>query len=99
MSRLPASCTLSPVPRFPSRKVLIEVRLQYRWLAEQDLGVQAAAHDADFARLEIEVTNADAIVDWVLGMGDKVRIVAPEDLRIRVRSSYEAILARHAGPA
>ncbi len=91
-----------PAWRFDSHDpvtVLIDVRLQFRWLAEQDLGVSAVPHDADFARLEVEAANTDAIVDWALAMGDKVRVVSPEDVRARVRASFEAILARHGGAA
>ncbi len=79
------------------RVVEIDVQGQFAWLAQQDLGAVAEAGGEGLCRVKVEVTNAEAIVEWALSMGDKARVVSPPDVRARVRAALEAILARSGG--
>jgi proteasome accessory factor B len=74
--------------------VTLAVDSDYAWLAERHFGV-AGRPDGGATRIAIEVTNADAVVEWVLSMAPHVHVAAPAALARRVRSQLSALLARH----
>lgn len=75
--------------------VVVEVREEFSWLAERQLGLVLEPAKEGWRRARLEVRNAEAIADWVLEMSGKARAVEPVLLRERIRARLEAILARH----
>jgi proteasome accessory factor B len=77
--------------------VTVEIVEDFAWLAENELRTAGEAGAAGWRRFRVESTNPDALVSWVLQMGAKARLVAPDDLRARVRDALRAALAQTEG--
>jgi predicted DNA-binding transcriptional regulator YafY len=75
--------------------VTMEVEAPLAWLAERHFGVKRAGEDEQWAQLEIETTHADAVVEWVLGLGSRARIVGPESVRQSVVEALQSVVARY----
>lgn len=75
--------------------VEIDVQTEFAWLGEQEFG--AGEPRDGWVRFRVEATNADALVEWALGMGTKARIAGPEAIRAQVRATLKATLARYGG--
>lgn len=74
---------------------IVRVDPDTRWWVEQNLA-PAKTTDLPDGSLEIElpVTNVDALVSWVLGLGDKAVIVAPEEARAALVEHLQPIVGR-----
>jgi len=59
------------------------------WWAARTLGLDEPEGDLTAS---IPVANRDALIGWVLSFGDSAEILAPDDLRLEVRSRVEAAL-------
>jgi proteasome accessory factor B len=81
----------------PSMQVELEVREAYAWLAEAELRAPGQPGEQGWRRHRVETTNPEALIGWVLGMGDKVRVTAPAELRERVRARLSAMLESAGG--
>lgn len=84
-----------------SMDVAVEVDPALAPLAARELGLVsfasagAATGAGGWPRFRVVVTNLDGIVEWVLALGPRARIVAPPEVRVRVRAVLETTLARH----
>jgi proteasome accessory factor B len=81
----------------PSMQVDLEVREAYAWLAEAELRAPGEPAGGGWRKHRVETTNPEALIAWALGMGDKVRITAPAELRARVRQRLESVLRAAGG--
>lgn len=79
-------------PRHGQITAEIEVDADYRWLAEQELETAGIATITKKVLFRVPTTNQDALVEWLLGMGTKARVIAPEPLRKSVRDRLDAAL-------
>lgn len=75
----------------PSMQVVLDVREAYAWLAEGELRAPGVTVEPGWRRYQVESTNPEALLGWALGMGDKVRVIAPPELRERMRARLTAI--------
>ena len=88
--------------------VELEVDAELAWLVDRHLGVAAtlpppgaSALDPQVknvgagARFAVEVSNLDALVGWVMGLGPRVRVVAPAAACEAVERAARGLLARH----
>lgn len=73
--------------------VEIDVDPAFAWLAEQELETGGVPTIERAVRFHVLATNQDALVEWLLGMGTKARVVSPERLRQAVRERLDAALA------
>jgi proteasome accessory factor B len=76
--------------------VEIDVEAAYGWLAEQELETPGVPTIERAMRFRVQTTNQDALVEWLLGMGTKARVVSPEPLRKAVRDRIDAVLGMYA---
>ncbi len=74
--------------------VELEVDPAFAWLAEGELRVPATDGEGGWRRFSVEATNPAALVEWALGMGPKVRVLAPARLRSEIIETLETVLAR-----
>jgi proteasome accessory factor B len=77
------------------REIELALRSELVWLLARDLGARVEPSDGPFTPVTLTVTNADAIVDWVLGKGPNARLVSPPDLRDKVIDRLRAAIERH----
>ena len=75
---------------FFDAKVARYVRRRRWHPTEQITGVR------DGIELTMEVTGDAEVVSWVLGFGDKARVLEPGDLRERVARELRAAVAQYA---
>ena len=56
------------------------------WLAKQSIGGDVKIVDTEDGGCEVtmDVANLDALISWVIGFGDRVEIVSPEEARARM---------------
>jgi predicted DNA-binding transcriptional regulator YafY len=88
--------------RAPETRVVIDVDakvagnvIETRWHPSQSVEVRADGS----ARLSFAVSGVEEVFWWVMGMGRHARVMAPRELRDRVRSEAEAMLrSSGAGP-
>ena len=73
--------------------VEIDVESAFAWLAEQELETKGVRTVDRKTRFLVTVTNQDALVEWLLGMGAKAHVASPEPLRRSVRERLDAVLA------
>lgn len=76
--------------------VEIDVEAAYGWLAEQELETPGVSTIERAVRFRVLTTNQDALVEWLLGMGTKARVVSPEPLRKAVRERLDLVLGMYA---
>lgn len=88
-------------------EVVLAADPDFAWLVAEELrseplpesaGLPGAPAGSRRRRFAIPVTNLDALVGWVLGMGAKVQVVAPESARLAWRQQLEAVIAAHQAP-
>jgi predicted DNA-binding transcriptional regulator YafY/general stress protein 26 len=70
---------------------LFEPSAQYRLIEEYGLGCYAVTEDGRL-RLEIGFTNRDFIVQWLLGFGEKVRVLEPSSVAEALRQTAKKML-------
>lgn len=75
--------------------VEIDVDGPYGWLAEQELETPGVPTIDRAVRFRVQTTNQDALVEWLLGMGTKARVLSPEPLRKTVRERLDAVLGMY----
>lgn len=95
-----AAWQMQPAWRFRVHEpvaVRLEVDTERAWIAEDQLGVPAGASADGWTPFDVEVTNADGLIEWALRQGPSVRVVAPEAMRARVVAALRAVVDRHAG--
>lgn len=85
-------------PRHAAVTVDIEVEPAFVWLAEQELETAGVRTLQGWSRFRIEATHQDPLVEWLLGMGSKARVVSPEPLRRAVRERLDAVIALYEKP-
>jgi proteasome accessory factor B len=76
----------------PSMQVELEVREAFAWLAEAELRAPGEPAGGGWRRHRVDTTNPEALIGWVLGLGDKVRVTGPPELRARVKARLETVL-------
>lgn len=54
------------------------------WWARQNLSGMDVSEDDDGVAVTMGVANLDALISWVVGFGDRVAIVAPQEARARM---------------
>lgn len=76
--------------------VTVEIALdpETAWLAERNFEA-AGRPERDVVVVTFEATNTDAVIEWVLSMGPRARVVSPTALAGRVRAELQAILSRY----
>ena len=75
----------------------VEVDPERAWIAESQLGAAAGTTSDGWTAFDVEVSNADGLVEWALRQGPAVRIAAPAALRDRVIAALRAVVNRHQG--
>lgn len=75
--------------------VRFEVADEVAFMAGQYFGVEASGQTDGWQQFELEVTNADAVAEWVLGMGPNARITGPDEVRSSVKSALQQIVERY----
>lgn len=75
-------------------RIELELDPEIAWLGEEELRVRATLGREGWRRFSVEATNVPALVEWVLGMGPRARVIAPAELCAEVRATLEALLAR-----
>jgi predicted DNA-binding transcriptional regulator YafY len=70
--------------------ITLEVRADLAWMAERHFRM-ATRGDGEWRALEVETTNPDAVVQWALGLGPAARLIAPNELRARMKTQLEAV--------
>jgi len=73
-------------------KVSLDVAADYAWMAEREFTVAAAPAVDGWRRVELETTNSDAVVAWVLGLGAHARVISPEPVRTHVKAALLRLL-------
>jgi len=68
----------------------LEVRADLAWMAERHFRM-ATSGEGEWRALRVETTNPDAVVQWVLGLGPAARLIAPAELRARIKTQLEAV--------
>jgi len=79
-------------PRHAAVTAEIDVDPAFAWLAEQELETPGLSTIQRATRFRMQTTNQDALVDWLLGMGTKAKVVSPEPLRRLLRERLDAVL-------
>ena len=85
-------------PRHAPVLVDVEVEPAWVWLAQQELETEGVRTLHGWTRFRVETTNQDPLVEWLLGMGSKARVIAPEPLRRAVRERLDAVIAQYEKP-
>jgi proteasome accessory factor B len=75
--------------------VELEVESDVAFLAEDAFGQPCVRGDAGWTQLRVETTNADAVIQWVLGMGPRARVTGPPEVRARIVEALESALRAH----
>ena len=66
------------------------------WWAEQNMaGAPITTRDDGSSEVEVPVSNADALVSWVLNAGPGVEVLSPPEMRAAVVHRLEAFLETH----
>ncbi len=69
----------------PAERATVRFSRAFRWWAEQNLGAEKHSPGPEGTLdVDLSVTNADALISWVIGFGGEVEIVAPPAIRERL---------------
>ncbi len=61
---------------------VVEIAADLNWWARQNIpGVSFTDLEGGAVRVELPVANQGALISWVLGLGDKAKIVSPQEAR------------------
>lgn len=71
--------------------VVLEVEAERAWLIEDQLGVSGVIR-GDRVVVELEVTNGDGLIEWVLRQGPNVQVASPPALRDRVTAKLREVV-------
>ena len=75
------------------QKAVVRFDPGFRWWAEQNFPDATTRPTPDGGvDLELDVSNIDGLISWVLGLGDQVELVAPDDARARLVEHLEPLL-------
>lgn len=80
-------------------RVRLDVDGDYDWLARRYLRAAGtpSMERAGWTRYEVEATDPDALLRWVLGLGPHAILSGPPELRAQLCSMLDGIAARHGG--
>ncbi|MDR2547250.1 MAG: YafY family transcriptional regulator [Lachnospiraceae bacterium] len=59
-------------------------------------GLDCFTETGDGLLFELGFTNRDYLINWLLGFGDKVKVLEPEDIAEKIKTAAENILLRYA---
>jgi proteasome accessory factor B len=81
----------------PPLRVTLALVPEVRWLAERELGATSQpSADGQSAHMELDTTDLEALLRWVLAMGPRVEVVSPPEVRARVVQSLRRLAEVHA---
>lgn len=75
--------------------VELEVDSEVAFLAEETFRQKGVRGETGWTRLTVETTNADAVIQWVLGMGPRARVTGPAEVRARIVDALGSLLRVH----
>ncbi len=71
------------------RTAVVRFDASMRWWAEQNLRTHPRSEAEGSLDVELQASNLDALVSWVIGFGDGVEIKSPPEARSRLRAHLE----------
>ena len=77
------------------KKIVALFDLSERYKLIETYGLNCYTESDDGLRLEIGFTNRDYLISWLLGFGDKVKVLEPSDIADDIRAAAEKIVSRY----